>query len=95
MVVEIATIYVNPDDEAAFVDGFAAGAEILRRQPGCQGMRWGKRVEPELAYMIAVEWDRIEDHFAFRETEDYKSFGSMFRDYLTKPPEVFHFEPRG
>ena len=95
MVVEIATIYVKPEDEAAFLEGFAEGSEILRHQPGCRGLRWGKRVEPELAYMIAVEWDRIEDHFAFRESEDYKTFGSKFRDCLAKPPEVFHFEPRG
>ena len=95
MVVEIATIYVNPEDEAAFLEGFAEGSEILRHQPGCRGLRWGKRVEPELAYMIAVEWDRIEDHFAFRESEDYKTFGSKFRVCLAKPPVVSHFEPRG
>ncbi len=95
MVVEIATIRVNPEDEAAFVDGFRSGIEILRRQPGCKGLRWGKRVEPDLAYMIAVDWDRIQDHFGFRETDDYKTFVAKFSDFLAGPPEVFHFEPEG
>lgn len=95
MVVEIATLYVRPESEADFVDGFAAGTEILLRQPGCRALRWGKRVEPELAYVLTVEWDRIQDHFDFRETEDYRVFGTKFRQFLAKPPDVVHFEPRG
>ena len=94
MVVEIATIYVKPEDEDAFVAGFGSGTEILKRQPGLRSVRWGKRVEPELAYVLTAEWDDIQDHFNFRETEDYKTFGTKFRDFLTKPPEVVHFEPR-
>ena len=70
-----------------------AAAEILKRQPGCRGLRWGKRVEPDLAFVLEVEWDQIEDHFGFRETDDYKSFGALFRDFLSKPPEVVHFHP--
>ena len=95
MVVEIATLFVKDEAESAFATAFGEAAAILTRQPGCRGLRWGKRVEPELAFMLAVDWDRIEDHFAFRETEDYKTFGGMFRDLLSKPPEVVHFEPTG
>lgn len=95
MVVEIATIFVKPEDEDAFVAGFEAGIALLRSQPGLRSVRWGKRVEPELAYVLSAEWDDIQDHFNFRETEDYKTFGTKFRDFLTKPPEVVHFEPRG
>ena len=94
MVIEIATLFVKPEDEAAFAAGFAKGTEILRRQPGTGALRWGKRVEPELAYVLCLEWDDIQDHFNFRETEDYKTFGGLFRDHLAKPPEVVHFEPR-
>lgn len=92
MVIEIATLFVKEEAEREFATSFSDAASILTRQPGCKGLRWGKRVEPELAFMLQVEWDRIEDHFAFRETEDYKTFGGMFRDLLSKPPEVVHFE---
>jgi len=94
MVVEIATLFVKPENEKAFVAGFGSGTEILRRQPGCNTVRWGKRVEPELAYVLTAEWNEIQDHFNFRETEDYKTFGAKFRDFLAKPPEVVHFDPR-
>ncbi len=94
MVVEVATLHIRPDREDEFVAGFAAGAPILARQPGCLSLRWGRRVEPDLAYMLTVEWDAIEDHFRFRETKDFEVFGAKFREFLAKPPEVVHFEPR-
>ena len=95
MVIEIATLFVTAAAEADFVRGFEAAAPILRRQAGCRSLRWGKRVEPELAYVLEVEWDDIQDHFDFRETEDYAAFGGHFRAFLSKPPEVVHFAPRG
>jgi quinol monooxygenase YgiN len=95
MVVEIATLFVKDEAENDFTSGFAEAAEILQRQPGCRGLRWGKRVEPDLAFVLEVTWDQIEDHFKFRETEVYKTFGGLFRDYLSKPPEVVHFHPGG
>jgi heme-degrading monooxygenase HmoA len=93
MVIEIATLFVKDEAEGDFVGSFGDAAEILKRQPGCRGLRWGKRVEPDLAFVLEVEWDQIEDHFGFRETDDYKSFGALFRDFLSKPPEVVHFHP--
>lgn len=95
MVIEVATIFVKEDAEAEFTTGFTEGVEILKRQPGCTGLRWGKRVEPDLAFILEVEWERIEDHFAFRETEDYKTFGGLFRPHISQPPEVVHFDPAG
>ena len=93
MVIEIATLFVKDDAEGDFTASFGDAAGILTRQPGCRGLRWGKRVEPELAFVLEVEWEKIEDHFGFRETDDYKTFGGLFRDHLSKPPEVVHFNP--
>ena len=95
MVIEIATLFVKEKSETEFLSSFDDAAKILKSQPGCTGLRWGKRVEPELAFILEVEWDQIEDHFKFRETDDYKSFGGLFRDYLSKAPEVVHFHPGG
>ena len=95
MVIEIATLFVKDGAESDFTASFNEAAEILKRQSGCKGLRWGKRVEPELAFVLEVEWGKIEDHFGFRETDDYKTFGGLFRDYLSKPPEVVHFNPVG
>jgi quinol monooxygenase YgiN len=93
MVVEIATLFVKEEAEASFAADFSKAVQILRRQPGCIKLRWGKRVEPVLAFILEVEWSRIEDHLGFRETEDYKTFGEHFRSYLSQPPEVIHFDP--
>lgn len=54
MVVEIATLFVKDEAENDFTSGFAEAAEILQRQPGCRGLRWGKRVEPDLAFVLKV-----------------------------------------
>ena len=68
MVVEVVTLYVKPEEEAAFVEGFIAGQKLVVGQPGWRSVRWGKRVEPELAYMATIDWDDIQDHFNFRKT---------------------------
>ncbi len=93
MVIEIATLFVKDEAENDFAADFVEAVDILKRQPGCKGLRWGKRVEPDLAFVLEVEWNQIEDHFKFRETEDYKTFGGRFRHYLSKAPEVVHFLP--
>ncbi len=93
MVIEIATLFVKNGAEGHFTSEFTEAVEILKRQPGCNGLRWGKRVEPDLAFVLEVDWAQIEDHFHFRETEDYKTFGGYFRNHLSKAPEVVHFQP--
>ena len=94
MVVEVVTLLVKPDEEDTFVEGFTKGVELIRAGDGCRGLRWGKRVEPELAYMVEIEWETIEHHFEFRKTKDFEVFGGYFRPHLVEPPIIFHFEPR-
>tara|TARA_B100000686_G_C16458162_1_gene795685 strand:+ start:270 stop:554 length:285 start_codon:yes stop_codon:yes gene_type:complete len=91
MVIEIATLFIKTETESDFLQGFSEGVKILRRQTGCKGLRWGKRVEADLAYILEVEWVDIQDHFNFRETQDYVEFGKHFRQHLSKNPEVVHF----
>lgn len=93
MVIEVATLFIKDEAEAAFMKDFTEGVEILKRQPGCKGVRWGKRVEPELAFILEVEWGEIQDHFNFREAADFATFGGYFVPHMAKPPEVVHFEP--
>lgn len=95
MVIEIATLFIKPESEAEFAGGFGAAVDLLTRAAGCHGVRWGKRVEPELAYVLEVEWGELQDHFNYRETDDFKEFGTYFRQHLSKAPKVMHFEPRG
>ena len=94
MVIEVVTLIVKPDEEAAFVKGFTEGVKLIQAGEGCHSVRWGKRVEPELAYMVEIQWETIEHHFEYRKTEDFKTFGGSFRPHLVEPPSVFHFEPR-
>lgn len=94
MVVEVVTLLVKPDEEQQFVEGFSKGIVLLEAGDGCHSVRWGKRVEPELAYMVEIEWETIEHHFEFRKTEDFQAFGQHFRPHLAEPPIIFHFEPR-
>lgn len=94
MVVEVVTLLVKPDEERKFVEGFTEGVKLIESGHGCRGVRWGKRVEPDLAYMVEIEWETLEHHFEYRKTEEFTTFGSYFRPHLVQPPVIFHFEPR-
>ena len=84
MLVERSEITIREGQE----EGFAAvmndrGLAMLRGFPGVRAVRFGRGVENPGKFIILVEWDDMAAHDAFRQSEIYKPFGSLFGPFST------------
>jgi len=70
-------------------------AETLLAQPGCKKFSWGVLVEDENTGLIFIEWDKIEDHFAFMKNSIYQGFVEKLLTLLSGPLALIHvpFKP--
>jgi heme-degrading monooxygenase HmoA len=91
MVYERAQLYIAAGSEAAFEAAMSESIGLLQRAAGCQAARLTRGVEEPSTYLLLVEWGAVEDHGAFKETEEYKRFGQAIGPHFSKPPEVLHF----
>jgi len=92
-VTEIITLHLGPKFSA---EAFKPVAEVIKAQPGCQRVYWGRTVEDDQIAVVFVEWDKIEDHQAVAANPDiFKPFIDSLTSLVSAPPEVFHvpFEP--
>jgi len=81
----------NPDDRTS-----AAGQihndilETLLSQPGVQRVYWGQQVEDRLLLIWFIDWDNIEDHKKFINSDAYKPFLDYFGNILGGPGKAHH-----
>ncbi|MCJ1309021.1 hypothetical protein MMC25_002676 [Agyrium rufum] len=64
--------FEDPTNEAAIT--LIQCKETLLAQPGCHNMMYGRQHENANMLMFFVEWDSVQSHLDFRETEIYKPF---------------------
>jgi heme-degrading monooxygenase HmoA len=91
MVYERAQLYITAGSEAAFEAAMSESIGLLQRAAGCQGAELARGVEEPSTYLLLVQWGAVEDHDAFKKTDEYKAFGGAIAPHFAKPPEVLHF----
>ncbi|KAJ5021901.1 hypothetical protein PSV08DRAFT_367095 [Bipolaris maydis] len=79
-------------DDTSTADG-RLHAELLKdllSQPGCQRCYWGRQVENKNVLRWFIDWDRMEHHRKFIDSDAYKYFVSRLSDLLGGAPRVYH-----
>ena len=93
MIVEHALLPVKPGQEAAFERAFAEARQIIAGMPGFRGLTLSRRLERPGAYLLLVEWDRLEDHTeGFRGSPEYQRWRALLHHFYDPFPVVEHFE---
>jgi len=91
-VTEIVILQPGPNFSA---ETFEPLAEVVKAQPGCQRLYWGRTFVDDQA-VVFVDWDTIEHHQAFIQKPDiFKPFSDSKMALVLTPPSLFHvpFEP--
>lgn len=91
---EIAQLHVTPGEKEAFAAAAAKAIEIINAQPGCRGGRFLDCVEEEAEPIFLINWDRVEDHSAFRESESFGEYRGHIAPFFTDLPVARHYVPR-
>jgi heme-degrading monooxygenase HmoA len=91
MVLEVALIDVQPGSEAAFEVGFREVRWALADSPGCQSIRMTHGIETPTRFVLLVEWDSLDAHEGFRQSERFAIWRGGIGPYFAQPPHVEHF----
>lgn len=91
MVLEVALIDVKPGSEADFEAGFREVRWALGDSPGCRSIRMTHGVETPTRFVLLVEWDSIDAHEGFRQSERFAIWRGGIGPHFAQPPHVEHF----
>lgn len=92
MITEHAILPVRTGAEDDFEAAMAQALPIIRRQPGCLAAQLQRCLEQPSAYLLLVEWERLEDHEeGFRLSADYQEWRALTHHFYETFPAVRHF----
>jgi heme-degrading monooxygenase HmoA len=94
VIVEHAVLPVVAGREAEFEAAFSQAKAIIAASPGCLSVSLSRCVERPSAYLLLVEWERLEDHTeGFRGSPAYQEWRERLHRFYEPFPTVEHFAP--
>jgi len=92
VILEHALLPVRPGQEADFERAFAEAKDVISAMPGFRGLTLARCVERPDAYLLLVQWDRLEDHtVGFRGSPAYQRWRALLHSFYEPFPVVEHF----
>jgi heme-degrading monooxygenase HmoA len=95
MIVERAEFNIEPGREEEFEGVYESEArQVIAQATGFISVRLARGVERPSAYLLLVEWERVEDHTeGFRGSELYEQWRTLLHPFFAEAPVVEHFAP--
>ena len=94
MVLEVAIIDVIDGAQQEFSAAYEQGRELVAVTPGCRSMRMTQGIETPTRFVLLVEWDSVEAHEVFRDSERFGQWRALIGPHFAGPPQVEHFVDR-
>lgn len=91
MVLEVAEFDVRPGTEAAFEAGYREVVGALRQSPGLLSVRMTHGIETATRFVLLAEWESLEAHQAFRDSDRFAIWRGGIGRYFAQPPRAEHF----
>lgn len=93
MILEHAPLAVRPGQEADFEVAFGQARAIIASMPGFVRLSLSRCIERPSAYLLLVEWARLEDHtVGFRRSMEYEEWRRLLHHFYDPFPTVEHYE---
>jgi heme-degrading monooxygenase HmoA len=91
MVLEVALIDITAGSEDAFEKGYREVETALTDSPGLLSIRMTRGVETPSRFVLLVEWESVDAHQAFRDSDRYAIWRGGIGPYFAQAPHVEHF----
>ena len=91
MVLEVALIDVKPGEQDAFAAAYGQAHRLVTDTPGCRSIRMTRGVETPTRFVLLVEWDSVEAHQVFRDSDRFPQWRALIGHHFAQPPHVEHF----
>jgi heme-degrading monooxygenase HmoA len=92
---EVAIFDIAEGQEEAFVDAYEHARHLVAQTDGCHSARMTRGVESPSRFVLLVEWESVEAHLAFRDSERFGEWRGLVGPHFAAPPVVEHFENVG
>jgi heme-degrading monooxygenase HmoA len=93
VILEVATLAVQPGEESRFESAFRDAARYIAAAPGYVEHELQRCVEAPGKYVLLVRWQSVEDHTVrFKGSADYQLFRALIHPFYVEPPRAEHFE---
>jgi heme-degrading monooxygenase HmoA len=89
---EIAQLHINPGRKEEFLGAAEKALAVIGAAPGCRSAKFFDCVEENTEPIFFVNWDRVEDHSTFRESEQFAVYRSHISPYFAELPAARHYE---
>jgi quinol monooxygenase YgiN len=90
-VIEVAHLKVKEEYIGAFTDRAASGLQIICADSRCRGGSLYRCVERPTEFIFEIEWDSVDAHLQFRDTDRYQQYRAMIIDFLAEVPPFAHY----
>lgn len=95
MILETATITVNPGQEEQFLAALEQAKEVLAESPGWQSIEVFQGIERPSTFRLHIGWATLADHTeTFRGGESFTRWRALIGPFFAEPPEVEHWSER-
>jgi heme-degrading monooxygenase HmoA len=91
MVLEVALVDVKPGSEEDFKAAYLKVKSALGDSDGLISIRMTHAIETPTRFVLLVEWESVEAHQAFRESDRFAIWRSGIGPHFAQPPHVEHF----
>lgn len=88
---EIAQLHIKPGQKEAFLAAAEGALEIISAAPGCRSAKFFDCIEEETEPVFIINWDRVEDHSAFREGDSFAEYRSHISPFFAELPAARHY----
>ena len=94
MILELADIRIQPDQNTAFEAAIERGLQtVIAHAKGFQGFKVNKGIENPERYILQIFWATLEDHtVGFRESAAFAEWRAIVGPFFAGPPVVEHFD---
>jgi len=92
MIVETATISVEPGREQDFLAALEQAKEVLAQAHGWRDITVHRGIERPSVFLLAITWETLEDHtVGFRGGELFVAWRALIGPFFAEAPQVEHW----
>jgi heme-degrading monooxygenase HmoA len=92
VILESATISVQPGREEEFLQVLEKAKEVLAQAHGWRGIQVHRGIERPSVFLLAISWETLEDHTeGFRGGDLFGQWRALIGPFFAEPPAVEHW----
>jgi heme-degrading monooxygenase HmoA len=92
MILEQAVFAVTPGSEGDFEVAAEQAKEVIAMAAGFRSLKLLRGIEQPATYLLLNEWETLQHHLSFRESELFLRWRELIGPYFASPPVVEHFD---